>query len=172
MNRLHITLLITALTCLSSATRAKQPLVLPSDTFNPAQILPAPPTDDSTEAAAERARQIPAPTQLQGTAWIVTRINGDAIQDNAPTLTIENNRAFGNSSCNRYTGKVTIGDNNSLHFGPTASTRMACPGDADRQEMAYVAALEHVSSYHLNQGNLILLDKDFNKVIEYRAKEQ
>lgn len=108
---------------------------------------------------------------LQETQWVATRINGDTIKGSAPTLTIEKDHAYGNSSCNRYTGKVTLGDNNTLQFGLVASTRMACLGDADRQEIAYFEALRSVSSYHLNQGDLILLDKGFNKMVEYRAKK-
>ena len=344
MNRLRIALLMITFTCLSTSSWAKQPLILPSDTFNPAQILPAPPADDSAEAAAERAyikaayadatpeqraqaqqdaasesvrlfadtipgfnldqlpatkalfktiranenaqtgifkrhfhrqrpyqvdtsitpclppknfdinasdpsghttmafssavvladllpayaeaimtraeqygrhrvvcgahhpfdvrsgqvlgtligvtllktpalkpqldaarieltNKIPAPTKLQKTEWVGTRINGDAVKGNAPTLTIEQDRAYGSSGCNRYIGKAILGDNNSLQFGPAASTRMACPGDTDHKELRYFNALERVTSYHLNQDNLILLDKEFNKVIEYRANK-
>ena len=109
---------------------------------------------------------------LQETQWVATRINGDAIKGSAPTLTIEKDHAYGSSSCNRYTGKVTLGDNNTLQFGLVASTRMACIGDADRQEIAYFNALRSVSSYHLNQGDLILLDKGFNKVIEFRTMQE
>ena len=108
---------------------------------------------------------------LQETQWVAIRINGDTIKGSAPTLTIEKDHAYGNSSCNRYTGKVTLDDNNTLQFGLIASTRMACLGDADRQEIAYFEALRSVSSYHLNQGDLILLDKGFNKMVEYRAKK-
>jgi heat shock protein HslJ len=123
-------------------------------------------------ARAELASKIATPTTLQNTEWVATRINGDAVQGNAPTLTIEQDRAgfraSGSSGCNRYTGKATLADNNRLQFDPTASTRMACHGNADRQETAYFKALSIVTSYHLNQGDLILLDKDFNKVVEFQ----
>ena len=109
---------------------------------------------------------------LQETPWVATRINGDPIKGNAPTLTIEKDRAYGSGGCNRYTGQATLGDKNGLQFGPLASTRMACPGDTDRQEAAYLKALQSVSSYHLNQGDLILLDKDFNKVVEFKMKQE
>lgn len=121
-------------------------------------------------ARAELSNKIMAPTKLQKTEWVATRINGDAVKGNAPTLTIEGDRAYGSSGCNRYTGKVTIGDNNSLHFGPTASTRMACPGDLDRQETAYFKALQSVTTYHLNNNDLILLNPEYNKVVEFQAK--
>ena len=124
-------------------------------------------------ARAELANKIPAPTKLQNTEWIATRINGEALKDNAPTLTIEPDRtgfrAYGSSGCNRYTGQVILGNNNGLQFGPAASTKMACPVNVDRKESAYFKALQSVTSYHLNQGHLILLDKDFNKVVEFRT---
>ena len=55
MNRLRLTILLTACICLNSPGWAKQPLILPPSIFNPAQILPAPPADDSPEAEVERA---------------------------------------------------------------------------------------------------------------------
>lgn len=143
MNRLRTALLIIAFTCLNSTSCAKQSLILG------------------------------APTKLENTEWVATRINGDAVKGNAPTLTIEGDRsafrAYGSSGCNRYTGQATLGDKSGLQFGPLASTRMACPGDTDRQEAAYLKALQSVTSYHLNQGDLILLDKDFNKVLEFKV---
>ena len=120
-------------------------------------------------AQAELSKQIPRPTPLLNTEWVATRIDGNPVKGNAPTLTIEQNRTYGSSGCNRYTGKATIDDQNGLQFGPLASTRMACPGDTDRQEVVYFKALQNVTSYHLNPGDLILLDKDFNKVVEFRT---
>ena len=120
-------------------------------------------------ARSELAQAIAKPTALSGTEWIATRINGDAVSGHAPTLTIEGNKAYGNSSCNRYTGQVTLGNKEALHFGPAASTRMACPGNADQQEATYLKALQTVTAYHLNTGSLILLDAQYNKVIEFKT---
>ena len=97
------------------------------------------------------------------------RINGDNVTGNAPTLSIEGIRAYGNGSCNRYTGSVTTGNKDAIQFGHTAATRMACPGNADQQEAAYFKALQSVTAYHLNNGSLILLDAHYNKVIEFKT---
>ena len=120
-------------------------------------------------ARSELAQAITKPTALSGTEWIATRINGDAVSGNPPTLTIEGNKAYGNSSCNRYTGQVTLGNKEALHFGPAASTRMACPGNADQQEATYLKALQTVTAYHLNNSYLVLLDAQYNKVVEFSA---
>lgn len=150
------------LTAYSFPVMAQKNLILPSDTFNPAQIH---------DARTELANQIPSSPRLLNTAWVTTRINGDPVHDDAPTLTMEQNRAYGSSGCNRYTGKVTLSDNNRLEFGPSASTRMACPSKADQQEAAYFRALASVSAYHLNHGSLILLDAQYNKILEFTNKK-
>lgn len=127
-------------------------------------------------ARAELSLAIAKPTALTSTLWVATRINGDSVSGNAPTLSIEGDptgfRAFGNSSCNRYTGQVILGDKDSIQFGPAASTRMACPGHADLQEAAYFKALQSSTAYHLNNGSLILLDAQYNKVIEFTRKKE
>lgn len=121
-------------------------------------------------ARTELATAVAKPTALSGTEWIATRINGDAVSGHAPTLTIKDSKAYGNSSCNRYTGQVTLGSKDAIQFGPAASTRMACPGNADQQEAGYLKALQTITAYHLNNNYLVLLDAQYNKVVEFQAK--
>ena len=134
-------------------------------------LLKSPALQPQLDAArAELAKAIAKPTTLINTTWVATRINGDNVTGNAPTLSIEGSRANGSGSCNRYTGQVTLGNKDAIQFGPTASTRMACPGNADQQEAAYFKALQNVTAYHLNNNDLILLDAEYNKVVEFQAK--
>ena len=136
-------------------------------------LLKTPALEPQLDAARiELARAISKPTPLIETEWVATRINGDAVSGNAPTLIIDGSKAFGNGSCNRYTDQVSVGNKDSIQFGPTASTRMACPGNADGQEAAYFKALQNVTAYHLNHDSLILLDTHYNKVIEFTAKKK
>jgi acid phosphatase (class A) len=140
-------------------------------------LIKSPALQAQLEAARAELRQaIVKSTALKNTLWVATRINGNSVSENAPTLTIDSDpagfRATGNSSCNRYTGQVTLGDQNAIHFGPAASTRMACPGNADQQEAAYFKALQTVTAYHLNNSSLILLDAQYNKVIEFSGKKE
>lgn len=133
-------------------------------------LIKSPALQAQLEAArSELSRSITKPTALIGTEWVATRINGDAVTGHALTLTIEGNKAFGSSGCNRYTGQVTLGNKDTMQFGPAASTRMACPGNADQQEAAYLKALQSVTAYHLNTGSLILLDAQYNKVVEFKT---
>lgn len=135
-----------------------------------ATLLKSPALQPQLDAArAELAKAIARPTTLTNTTWVAIRINGDNVTGNAPTLSIEGSRAYGSGSCNRYTGQVTLGNKDAIQFGPAASTRMACPGNADQQEAAYFKALQNVTAYHLNNGSLILLDAEYNKVVEFQA---
>jgi len=133
-------------------------------------LLKSPALQPQLDAArTELTKAIAKPTPLSGTEWIATRINGDAITSNAPTLTIDGSKAYGNGSCNRYTGPITLGTKDALQFGSTAITRMACPANIDQQEVAYLRALQSVTAYHLNNSTLILLDSQYNKVVEFNA---
>ncbi|MGV1017882.1 MAG: META domain-containing protein, partial [Fluviibacter phosphoraccumulans] len=135
-------------------------------------LIKSPALQAQLEAArTELAQAISKPTALISTEWVATRINGNAVTGHAPTLTIEGNKAFGSSGCNRYSGEVTLGNKDAMQFGPAASTRMACPGNADQQEAAYLKALQGVTAYHLNRGSLILLDAQYNKALEFQAKK-
>ncbi len=132
-------------------------------------LLKTPALQPELEAArAELAKAITKPTPLSGTEWVAIRINGDNVTGNAPTLSIEGIRAYGNGS----TGQVTVGNKDAIEFGPAASTRMACPGNADQQEAAYFKALQSVTAYHLNNGSLILLDAEYNKVVEFKTQSE
>lgn len=139
-----------------------------------ATLLQSPALQPQLEAArAELARAIAKPASLTQTLWVAIRINGDRVTGTPPTLAIEEDRtgfrASGSSGCNRYTGQVSLGAKDAIKFGPVASTRMACPGNADPQEAAYFKALASVTAYHLNSGSLILLDAQYNKILEYTA---
>lgn len=119
----------------------------------------------ATAAAPLLTNSIP----LCDTTWVVTHLSGDPVRDHAPTLLIVGGRASGSGGCNRYTASVELGKKESLHFGPIASTRMACLGDSGKREEEFFRGLATTCSYHLNQGYLVLLDKQFNKLIEFRT---
>ncbi|MBT2773466.1 META domain-containing protein [Halomonas sp. ISL-60] len=55
----------------------------------------------------------------------------------------------GHDGCNRFTGQVTLGENQRIEFGDLATTRMACPQMAnakrvtDMMETAYRYLIDH-----------------------------
>ena len=108
---------------------------------------------------------------LPATTWVATCIEGNLVKGRPPILTITGDRASGNGGCNRYSASVELGKDDKIRFGPVASTRMACTGADGTQEPAYFKALASAVSYHITRGYLVLLDSQFNKVVEFSAKQ-
>ena len=106
---------------------------------------------------------------LEGTAWVLQKLGGEA----APTgangrpvdfqLLAEESRVGGFSGCNRYTGSYArdgvSGQGSPLSFGPLAGTMMACE-DGGELEQRYLKALASVTAFRLDGGGLALLAGD------------
>lgn len=87
------------------------------------------------------------PPGLPGTSWTLLQLEGAPVTGD---LTLEfaaggEPRASGNAGCNRFSGGYTQAGT-SLRFGPLISTKRACAEDAmNRQESAYLGALQNVT---------------------------
>ena len=77
-------------------------------------------------------------------------------------------QAPGSTGCNRFTASYTVAGD-ALEIGPIASTRMACPPPADSVERDYVAALEQVRAWRVENEELMLVDADETEVLRYQA---
>jgi heat shock protein HslJ len=103
---------------------------------------------------------------LAGTAWVLAELNGQppvaAPSDRTPTLTFaaDEPRASGNGGCNQFSGPYTQ-NGASLRFGPLVSTRRACVDEAaNRQETAYLRALESTTRFAITNDHLVLYAGD------------
>src|SRR5687767_3926344 len=98
-------------------------------------------------------------TDLPGTTWQLVAVDGDAVvADAVPTLAFgEPGAVSGSTGCNTFSGEVTI-DGNELSIGALVTTRMACADPAaNTQEQAFLAAMERVTGYTIDdQGRLVL----------------
>ncbi len=72
-------------------------------------------------------------------------------------LTPEGSRVHGFAGCNRFTGSF-VQTPESFQFKPLATTRMACPQPADKQERAFLQALEATRRLRQTGPILELLD--------------
>lgn len=103
---------------------------------------------------------------LAGTAWRLADLNGQpavgGMGGAVPTLLFaaDDPRASGNGGCNQFNGPYTR-DGASLRFGPLVSTRRACVDEAgNRQETAYLRALESTTRYAVYDDLLVLYATD------------
>lgn len=103
------------------------------------------------------------PALLLSDNWVLTQFDGKPVTA-APTgrevprldIQLTEGRVTGTTGCNRLTGRVRA-DGQRVQFGPLATTRMACPGDAGTYESAFLNALQTPLTYRIGEGQLTLL---------------
>ena len=105
---------------------------------------------------------VPMEQSLEGTTWSLVDLGGQparrAGDDGTPTLRLDaaEKRASGNTGCNSFGGGYEL-SGESLRFGMLASTRRACVDEAlNRQETAYMRALEGTRTWRITGGTLVL----------------
>lgn len=113
-----------------------------------------------------------APPALDGTAWTLVSLGGNAPVGGVPTARFEAGRVQGTDGCNRYSAPfVTKGS--ALEIGSrAASTMMACPSDVMKQAEAFTAALAAAKSYRVHDGRLELLAADGSVLAVLAAQPQ
>jgi heat shock protein HslJ len=80
-------------------------------------------------------------SSLAGTTWRLTHFDiGEAAPAEPPvSLQINADGQFaGDSGCNRYMGRMAIGEAGQLELGPVASTQRMCPADVMQVEDRYL----------------------------------
>jgi len=99
---------------------------------------------------------------LTGGAWQVTAL-GDAALIEPERLSLnflDAGRVAGSGGCNRFAGGFGL-TGEGLHFGPMASTMMACPEPLMEQERRMLDALEQVMAFDVDgRGRLLLMAED------------
>jgi heat shock protein HslJ len=109
------------------------------------------------------------PANLVGTEWRLEDLGGAGIIDNSQATIAfpDAGRVAGNSSCNRFTGTVTItGD--TIKMGPLATTRMACMSEAiSTQEAKYLKALEGATRYEWKDPYLLIYCDGLEKPLRF-----
>jgi len=92
-------------------------------------------------------------------SWLVVEMNGEIVQGaEVPHIRFgQDGQVSGGSGCNRFSGSY-IETGGKLEFGPLATTRMACPGEMDKQEKEFFQAMSKVAGVGERGGYKVLLD--------------
>ncbi|MCB0166914.1 MAG: META domain-containing protein [Anaerolineae bacterium] len=98
---------------------------------------------------------------LNGTTWTLVDLNFDqqpVLTDTEVTISFQDGQITGSGGCNTYNTSFTLGEDNPfvMTISPVASTRMACPEPILTQENAFFTALQNVSLWGYNVGQLAL----------------
>ena len=109
------------------------------------------------------------PPSLTGTEWLLTDLPGTTVIliSKASFSVLENGRATGNGSCNRFAGAVEI-NGNKIKFGPLASTRMVCGDEAlTGQETQFLKFLSAASRFELRDRFLLLFADGYDQPLHF-----
>ncbi len=109
------------------------------------------------------------PPTLENVPWVLTSgVDVEGWEAVAPGIRFGPSRFGGSTGCNRYGGSYTV-DGDMLDLGEIAATLIACPPPADAVERAYLAALERVARWSVDDDELTLLDADEAEVLLFVA---
>jgi heat shock protein HslJ len=110
-----------------------------------------------------------SPGMLEG-SWSLVTLNG-APADAAvvSTLTLNQGKANGNAGVNTFNGSYNAPSNGNLTFGALATTMMAGPDNAMKQEQAFLKALADTKQFTTEDGGLVLMDASENKLAVFKA---
>lgn len=106
---------------------------------------------------------------LEGTSWVVRKVQGVDVPPGL-TLTFSADRVSGSTGCNQFWAPVDYPDPPAIDIGAPQSKRLYCLG-AMSIERAYLASLETVESFVLENGTLKMLMHDGDVFIELTSVE-
>ncbi|WP_298635010.1 META domain-containing protein [uncultured Umboniibacter sp.] len=103
--------------------------------------------------------------------WQVTTINGNSWEGlHTPTIMFSGNSISGSGGCNRYQATLeSYGE--TFAVGPTAATKMACPGSAAELENSFFAVLAVVNEARMD-GDRLILENTREKVSMVLSRSQ
>ena len=107
---------------------------------------------------------------LTNTRWRLSALGDEIVDANSeqqPYLTLDSDgKVHGNAGCNGLNGSYQH-DDNSLSFGPIATTRKACPDMEGEQ--AFLQALKAASGYRIDGELLTLFDDNDQPLVGFQA---
>jgi len=109
------------------------------------------------------------PPSLTGTEWLLTDLPGTTViaTSKASFSVLDNGRAAGNASCNRFTAAIEINGNN-LKFGSVASTRMVCGDESlTAQESKFLEFLSAANRFEMSDPYLLVFANGHDQPLHF-----
>lgn len=90
------------------------------------------------------------------------------LEQGRPTFMIGKDlRVAGRATINRYMGQMKLSDAGEVAWGPLASTMMAGPDEAMKQEQVFLGALAKTTRLHVGPAGLLLETPDNRTMLEF-----
>lgn len=100
--------------------------------------------------------------------WALESIDGEKVVidesiKNLPKIEIyvEEERVYGNTSCNSFNGKAEM-DENHISFSKIIATEIACPNDLEQR---FLSAIDKVDNYKFGKMRLFLLEGEVERMV-------
>jgi heat shock protein HslJ len=106
---------------------------------------------------------------LIGTEWLLTDLPGTTViaTSKASFSVLENGRASGNGSCNRFTAAIEI-NGSTIKFGPVASTRMVCGDESlTAQESKFLEFLSAANRFEMSDPYLLVFANGHDQPLHF-----
>lgn len=117
-------------------------------------------TAEGTGSIVLRPLSVLAGTEWTLSTWTTGGAEVSLVEGSAITLGFGyEDDVFGSTGCNRFRGGVLVEDD-SITFGPAATTRMMCEPALAEQETAWLGALAQVAHFRLGADELTLITGD------------
>ena len=109
-----------------------------------------------------------SPAMVEGT-WNLVTLHGSAADATVPTtMSLNEGQATGNAGVNTFNGPYKAPSDGVLTFGTLASTMMAGPENAMKQEQDFLKALADTKKFTTDNGNLVLMDDNETKLAAFK----
>jgi heat shock protein HslJ len=100
-----------------------------------------------------------APVNLNGSAWILTELNGQTVlSEPLVTLSFTDGKLGGTDGCNHYGGSYIVNGSQFSAGKDIVSTLMACEEGVMQQASAYLSALTSAVKFQVSGDKLTLSD--------------
>lgn len=142
---------------------------------------------NTTDGGAQTAPEAVEPTPivdatfggLGNTTWTLAEFGDpNALAPRLPesevTITFSERGVTGNAGCNTFGGEFSYADSTTISISNIIATRMACDGPIQEQENAFLAALQNVTGYAVDErGSLTLFytENEVQKQLNFRSAE-
>ena len=122
-------------------------------------------------SACATAQPVAESTALDGTAWVLESLAGEApLAGHVPTLRFEGSRAGGSDGCNRYMAGWQATESKLAFTSGPAATMMACEPAVMAQADSFQAALGSAKAYRREADRLLLLADDGRVLATFAAQ--
>lgn len=130
------------------------------------------------EAAPEGSTRVVAKqdaTLLEKSNWVATEIRDESgslspvVEGSRVTALFKAGQVAGNASVNTYNATFSTSAEDTIKFGPGATTMMAGPEPLMAQEANYLAALQDARAYSVSAEKLELFDEAGKPIVAFEA---